>query len=148
MDRYENLFIVTAFSIQIALLIHFAIRKWNFNLALRWGWPIYALALPAVIVSLVLMIAGRPWHFWLAGLLYAAWAALGYTVDIARPVSWRSPIYPPVFVPYVLLYLAGLMFYWWPLGAIQRPLWLVYAVLFVISTVLNISSHGHQTSSA
>jgi hypothetical protein len=79
----------------------------------------------------------------LAGrVLYAAWAIFGYVVDIARPAGWRSPILWPVFIPYVLLYfLSSLMFYWWPLGNIQRPLWFVYAVLFGISTILNISSH-------
>ena len=77
----------------------------------------------------------------LAGFLYAAWAILGYVVDIARPVAWRSPILWPVFVPYVLLYLSSLRFYWWPLALISRPLWFVYAALFIISTILNITSH-------
>lgn len=142
MDRYDRLFVFTSFFIQIALLVYFAIRKWDFDLAMGWGWSIYALALPAVIVSLVLLIAGKPWYLWLAGFLYAAWAVFGYVVDIAHPVAWRSPVNLSVLVPYVLLYMAGLMFYWWPLGAIRRPLWFIYVVLFVISTVLNISSHA------
>jgi hypothetical protein len=33
------------------------------------------------------------------------------------------------------------MFYWWPLALISRPLWYIYAVLFIVSTVLNVSSH-------
>ena len=142
MDRYEKLFVFTAFFVQIALLVYFAIRKWNFDLAMQWGWPIYALALPAVIVSLVLLVAGKPWYLWSAGFLYAAWAVFGYVVDIAHPIAWRSPGHLSVLIPYVLLYLAGLMFYWWPLGTIRRPLWFIYAVLFVISTLLNISSHA------
>ncbi|MCB9135504.1 MAG: hypothetical protein H6636_08760 [Anaerolineales bacterium] len=71
-----------------------------------------------------------------------AWAVFGYVVDIAHPVEWRSPIFWPVFLPYVLLYMATLMFYWWPLAIIQRPLWYVYAGLFLVSTYLNVSSHG------
>jgi hypothetical protein len=43
--------------------------------------------------------------------------------------------------PYVFLYLATVMFYWWPLGLLSRPLWIIYAVLFVIATILNITSH-------
>lgn len=141
LDRYDRLFVFVAFSIQIVLLAFFALRKWKFDTAMQFGWIVYALAVPAVIVSLVLLIAGKPWQFWLGGFLYALWAILGYVVDIARPVAWRAPILWPVFVPYVLLYLSSLMFYWWPLGNLQRPLWFIYGVLFAISTLLNVASH-------
>lgn len=140
-DRYDKLFVFNAFFIQIILLVFFALRRWKFDTAMKCGWIVYALSVPAVIVSLVLLIGGKPWYIWLSGFLYAVWAMLGYVVDIARPVAWRSPILWPVIIPYVLLYLSSLMFYWWPLGNIQRPLWFIYAVLFVISTILNISSH-------
>jgi hypothetical protein len=33
------------------------------------------------------------------------------------------------------------MFYWWPVAILSRPLWTVYAALFVASTLLNIFSH-------
>lgn len=78
---------------------------------------------------------------WLAGSLYGAWAVFGYLVDVARPLEWRSSILWPVFLTYVLLYISSLMFYWWPLATIQRPLWFGYAVPFLLSTVLNVSSH-------
>ena len=71
-----------------------------------------------------------------------AWAAFGFYVDIANPVEWRSPILVPVFAPYVALYLAATMFYWWPLGRIRRGLWFAYAVLFAIGTAFNLASHG------
>lgn len=141
LDRYDRLFVLVAFFIQIVLLVFFAFRKWKFDTAMQFCWIVYALAVPAVIVSLVTLIDKKPWYLWLAGFLYTVWAILGYVVDIARPVAWRSPILWPVFIPYVLLYLSSLMFYWWPLGSIQRPLWFIYGVLFAISTILNISSH-------
>lgn len=141
LDRYDSMFIFVSFLIQIILLIYFAFRKWNFETAMQFGWIVYALALPAFIVSLLLIFGSKPWYLWIAGFLYAAWAIFGYIVDIARPVVWRSPILWPVFIPYILLYLSSLMFYWWPLANIQRPLWFIYAVLFVISTILNITSH-------
>ncbi len=140
-DRLDRLFVFTAFLLQIVLLVFFANRKLDFDLAVKWGWIVYALAVPAVIVSLVLLVGGKPWYLWLAGFLYAAWAILGYIVDVASPVEWRSPILWPVLIPYVILFISSQMFYWWPLGNIQRPLWFIYAVLFVISTILNISSH-------
>ena len=141
LDRFDNLFVVTAFFIQIVLLIFFALRKWMFDTAMQVGWIVYALAVPALIISVLLLMNGKSWYFWLGGFLYTAWAILGYIVDVARPVAWRSPVYWPVFIPYVLLYLSTMMFYWFPIGNIYRPLWFAYAVLFVISTILNISSH-------
>ena len=141
LDRFDNLFVVTAFFIQIVLLIFFALRKWMFDTAMQIGWIVYALAVPALIISVLLLMNGKSWYFWLGGFLYSAWAILGYIVDVARPVAWRSPVYWPVFIPYVLLYLSTMMFYWFPVGNVYRPLWFVYAVLFVISTILNISSH-------
>jgi hypothetical protein len=102
---------------------------------------VYALAIPVLVVSVVLLRAGRPWYEWVAGFVYTLWAAFGYLVDYASPVEWRSPILWPVFVPYVGLYLAAQMLYWWPLGRIDRRLWVAYAVLFVIGTALNLASH-------
>lgn len=142
MDKFQKLYVFSSFFIQIVLLLYFAIRKWNFDLALRWGWVIYALAVPALILTILLMRGRTSWFFWISGFLYLAWAVFGYVVDIAHPVEWRSPIFWPVFLPYVLLYMATLMFYWWPLAIIQRPLWYVYAGLFLVSTYLNVSSHG------
>ncbi len=57
-------------------------------------------------------------------------------------ISWRSPIVWPVFIPYVFVYLASLMFYWIPLGNIRRELLYIYAVLFIINSFLNITSHA------
>ena len=141
MNRTDRLFVFAAFLIQVVLVIFFALRTWTLTAALRLGWIVYALAIPALAVSIHLMRAGRPWFVWLAGFLYGAWAVFGYLVDVARPLEWRSPILWPVFLPYVLLYLSSLMFYWWPLATIRNPLWCVYAVLFLVSTVLNVSSH-------
>ena len=121
-ERYDKLFVYTSFFIQIVVSVYFALRKWRFDTAMRFGWVIYALAIPAVIISLILLINDRSWLLWLAGFLYGAWAIFGYVVDIACPVAWRSPILWPVFLPYVLLYFMCLMFYWWPLANIQRPL--------------------------
>ena len=136
------LYVVAAFGIEISLVVFFALRMWAFDTALQVGWIVYALAIPALAVSAVLIRAGRPASFWLAGVFYAAWAVFGYLVDVANPIDWRSPILWQVLLPYVALYLAAQMLYWWPLGRIDRRLWLAFAVLFVISTVLNIASHG------
>jgi hypothetical protein len=142
LDRFDNLFVITAFFIQIVLLIFFALRKWMIDTAMQVGWIVYALAVPALIISVLLLMNGKSWYFWLGGFLYTAWAILGYIVDVARPVAWRSPVYWPVFIPYVLLYLSSMMFYWFPVGNVYRPLWFVYAVLLVISTILNSTSHA------
>ena len=140
--KLDALYVVWAFFFQIALIVHFAVRKRYFETyTLKFGWIVYALCIPAVIVSLILLLAGRPWYFWLGGFLCLLFAAFGYYTDYIRQIPWRSPIVPGIMVPYITLYLATIMFYWWPLMRINRTLWGVYAGLYVISTILNITSH-------
>jgi hypothetical protein len=141
MDKYDRIFVITAFGIQLVLLIYFILRKANFDFALRWGWIVYALTIPALVVSVLMLRSGKSISFWLGGLLLTAWGLFGYIIDIAKPISWRSPPYLPVFIPYVLLYLSAQLFYWFPVGMIQRGFWYFYAVLFVASTYFNITSH-------
>lgn len=141
------LFVVAAFLFQIVLIIHFALRKWRFHIATRYGWIVYALCIPAAVVSVLLLLGGKPWSLWAAGFIYLIWATLGYAVEYVRRIEWRNPIRWPVFGPYVVLYLATVMFYWFPLALIYKPLWYTYAVLFIISTILNVTSHkGPQES--
>lgn len=147
-DALASTFVVFAFVVQLALIAHFALRKWAFAAAMRFGPLIYGLALPAVIVSVVLWAGGKPWYFWLAGFIYAAWAIYGYTIEYVFHINWRSPIRWSVFIPYVALYLASIMFYWWPLATIDRTLWYVYAALFVASTYLNATSHSGNVAPA
>lgn len=141
LDIYETLFVGTAFLFQVILIIHFAIRKWRFQSAMRYGSIVYALSLPALALSFLLMLSGKPWSLWLGGFLYFFWAVFGYVVEYQLDIQWRSPIRWPIFGPYIFLYLATIMFYWFPLANIQKPLFYVYAVLYVISTILNLSSH-------
>jgi hypothetical protein len=141
-DRYDRLFVITSFAIQIVLLVHFVLRKYDFPAAMKYGWIVYALAIPAVIVSIVLISGHKPWYLWVAGFLYAAWALFGYLVDLQLHLQWRSPAVWSILIPYVLLYLASIMFYWWPLGRIDRGLWLAYTGLFALSTYFNFASHG------
>jgi len=75
------------------------------------------------------------------GFIFLVYAAYGYWVDYLRQIPWRNPLRLSIVFPYVFLYLATVMFYWWPLALLSRALWGVFAVLFVIGTVLNIMSH-------
>ena len=78
---------------------------------------------------------------WLGGFLYLIWAIFGYTVEYRRKIEWRNPINGSILGPYLVLYMATIMFYWFPLALIWKPLWYYYAVLFVASTLLNLISH-------
>ena len=142
MDKLDRFFIFWGFLVQILLIIHFAVRKPFFeSYTVRYGWIIYALSIPAVIISLVMLRGGKSWAFWLGGFLFLVYAAFGYWVDFVAKIQWRKPLVPSVMFPYVTLYLAAVMFYWWPVGILSRPLWFIYGALFVIATVLNITSH-------
>lgn len=138
---YEKLFVSCAFIFQAILIIHFSLRKWRFPLAIRYGPIVYALGIPAAAISMILLIGGMPWSLWMAGFIYLTWGIYGYWVEYIRKIEWRNPIRWAFFGPYVTLYLATVMFYWWPLALIYKPLWYLYAVLFLLSTGLNITSH-------
>lgn len=147
LDNLEVLFVVWAFLFQLVLIAHFSLRKWNFSIIVKWGWVVYVLGAPAVIVSILLLLGGKPWSLWAGGFIHLVWSVYGYTVEYVRKVHWRNPIRWQVLGPYMFLYFATIMFYWWPLGLLLRPLWYVYAVLFVVSTFLNLTSHkGPQES--
>jgi hypothetical protein len=140
-DILETWFVLSAFLFQIILIFHFAMRKWHFDLAIRYGRIVYAISIPAAALSMIILLGGKPWSLWLSGFVYLIWAIYGYTVEYVRRLEWRSPALWSVLGPYVLLYLATVMLYWWPLALIYKPLWYVYTVLFIISTYLNLTSH-------
>ena len=141
-DSLDTLFIVWAFFIQVILIVHFAIRKRFFeSYTMKYGWLVYALCFPAVALSLAMLLGGKTWSFWVGGFLFLLFSFYGYRIDFVKQINWRKPIRKDIMFPYVTLYLATIMFYWWPLGILSQPLWYAYAVLFVISTVLNLTSH-------
>src|SRR5574340_1191356 len=141
LDIYDKLFIGFAFFLQTILIIHFALRRRRFDLTLRYGWIVYAVSIPAAVLSIVFILRGKSWELWTAGFLYLIWAIFGYTVEFVKKIAWRSPFLKSVGFPYVFLYLATIMFYWWPLGNLFKPLWHGYGVLFLASTILNVTSH-------
>ena len=141
-DNLDTLFVVWAFLFQIVLIVHFALRKRFFeSYTLKFGWIVYALCIPAVVISIILLLGGKSWSFWLGGFLFLIYAAYGYWVDYVKGIQWRNPLQLSIMFPYVLLYLSTVMFYWWPLGLLSRPLWVAFGILFVIGTILNITSH-------
>jgi hypothetical protein len=142
LDNLDKLFIVWAFFFQIVLIVHFALRKPFFeSYTVKYGWIVYALCIPAVIISLLLLRGGKSWSFWLGGFLFLLYAAYGIWIDYVLKIQFRNPLRLSVAIPYVFLYLSTVMFYWWPLGLLSRPLWFAYAILFVVATFLNITSH-------
>lgn len=142
LDNLDRLFVVWAFLFQIILIVHYAVRKPFFeNYTLKYGWIVYALCIPAVIISIVLWRGGKDWTMWLGGFLFLVSAVFGYYADYVGQIQFRNPFNPMVGIPYVLIYLATVMFYWWPLWPMSRPLWFIYAILYVIATILNIKSH-------
>lgn len=142
LNPLDLLFVLWAFLYQTILIIHFAVRKRFFeSYTLKYGWLVYALCIPGVIISIILLLGGMSWSFWLGGILLMIFSLYGYYVDYINKVEWRKPIKKSIFFPYVFWYLATIMFYWWPLALISKPLWYVYTVLYVVATVLNIRSH-------
>jgi hypothetical protein len=143
----NSIYIIVAVLFQVVLIVHFALRKWHFATAIRYGRPVYALSIPAAGICVILLLGGISWSFWLGGFIYLAWAMYGYINEYIRGVQWRTPIHWPIFGPYIGFYLATVMLYWWPLALIYKPLWYAYGILFLTSTYLNVTSHhpkGHE----
>ena len=142
LDFLDTLFIAWAFFYILVLIFHFALRKRFYqSYTLKFGWIVYALGIPAAVISLFLMLNGKSWYLWLGGFLCLLYSAFGYWVDYVKKIPWRKPLVTGILVPYITLYLATLMFYWWPLYRLSMPLWIVYTVLYIIAMVVNIRSH-------
>lgn len=147
-SELNTLFVITAFVVQGVLLGFFALRKWRFAAAIRFGWIVYALGIPAMVVSGILMTGGMAWSFWVGGFLYIIWAFFGWWVEYVQCINWRQPMCLPICLGYIFFYLAMLMFYWFPLALIWKPLWYLFGVLFVLSTWMNITSHQPKKATA
>lgn len=141
LDKYDRLYIGWSFLFQVALILVFSVRKFDLDYVYRYGWIFYALSIPAVIVSITLLRGGKTTSFWFAGFVFLVWAIFGFIIEYTLGIKWRNPVSWPILIPYVILYLTTVMFYWWPVGLLSRPLWYLYAALFALSTYLNLTSH-------
>ena len=72
------LLVAFAFLIQIALLLNFSARRWSPSLERRYGWLVYALGLPALILGGVFLIEHEPWNVSSSPLMFAGWSGFGY----------------------------------------------------------------------
>jgi len=84
----------TAVAIEALLAAFFWFRLTPFDAALEVVWLIRALAVPALIISALMVTWDRPGYLWTAGVVYAVWARVGFWVEVAGPVEWRTPIEP------------------------------------------------------
>lgn len=140
----QILFVAFAFISQALLISNFAAYKWKPDVQKKWGWLVYAFGWLALPLGILFLASRQPWYYWLACGLFAAWAIFGYVVDILRPINWRDPVRWQIFVPYLSLYISAQFAFWIPLWFIWPGYWIVYAVLYTISTMLNISNHSRS----
>ena len=147
MDTSELLqafYVSFAFSVQTLLIINFAARNWKPTIEKTYGWIIYALGAPSVILGAMTLVADQPWFFVAPPLLYFAWAILGYYVDLWRPVAWRNPPRWSIFVPYVGLFTASLILFWISMWYVGTIYWIAFGAMYVVHTVLNTYSHRRK----
>jgi hypothetical protein len=134
-------FVAFAFISQALLIFNFVTLKWKPAIQQKYGWIVYAAGLIAFLLGILFWVNKQAWYFWLAFALFTTWALFGYIIDILRPVNWREPIRWQIFIPYVILYIFAQFAFWIPLWFIGLEYWIIYAVLYTISTALNISTH-------
>ena len=149
-DSQLAVFAVFAITSQAILLSFFMCRRWRRDLADRYGWIAYAFGVLGLAVGIWLFIVGAPWQLFVGPILYAIWAAYGAWADLFRRIEWRpsiesvverQPVRWSVLGPYITLYFAAQMFLWWPLWDRWQIGWMIYLVLFVANTGLNIAGH-------
>jgi hypothetical protein len=137
----EVAFAVFGIATQALLLGFFAARRWSPLLAGRFGWIVYAASALGLPLGAWLVIDGQSWRLVTGPLLMGLWALFGAFVDLWRPREWRRAPVWRVLGPYLALYLPAQMFLWWPLRTIEPAAWVVFTLLFVPSTILNILGH-------
>ena len=69
LDKLDTLYVGWSFFFHMALIALFAVRKVNLEAILKHGWILYALSIPAVVVSVLILRAGSRSRFGLPGLL-------------------------------------------------------------------------------
>lgn len=147
-DLLLALYVSFAFLVQALLIINFAARNWRPAIEQTYGWIIYGLGAPSVVLGAFMLVEDQPWFFVLPPFLYFVWAIFGYVVDLWRPVSWRMPPRWSIFVPYVGLFAASLLVFWGSMWSIGTIYWIAFGVMYVIHTTLNIYSHRRKSPSA
>ena len=76
LDKLDTLFDIWAFFLHIVLIVHFALREPFFeSYTIKFDWIVYALCVPAVVLSFILLLGGKSWSFWLGGFLFIFWSA-------------------------------------------------------------------------
>ena len=61
-DNLDKLFVIWAFLFQIVLIVHFTLRKSLFeSYTMKFGWIVYALCIPALVISIILLHSGKSW---------------------------------------------------------------------------------------
>lgn len=140
-DRLLIAYVAFGIAIQVLLTLNFAARNWRPELERSYGWIIYASGLISLALGVLMWIDARPWYFIAGPLLFSVWSALGFWVDIWRPVAWRSPPRWNVFGPYVGVYVASLLLYWGSMWTVGSSYWIAFGALYALHTALNIYSH-------
>ncbi len=150
MDQQVVAFATFAISSQVVLIAFFAARRWFRSYAQRYGWIAYGYGGLGLAVGVWEYAAGGSWRLFVGPALFAVWAAYGAWVDLRRGISWRptvaglaakEPIRWDVLGPYLTLYFVAQMFMWWPLWDYWRPGWVLYLILFLVNTALNLAGH-------
>jgi len=147
-ELVETFYVAFAFLVQALLIFNFTARNWKPEIERGYGWIIYALGAPSVILGALMYVNDQPWIFVVPPLLYFIWAIFGYFVDLWRPIAWRNPPRWSIFVPYVGLFAASLILFWVSMWYVGLIYWIAFGVMYAAETILNIYSHRRMKPSA
>ena len=147
MSTAEPVFIAFGLTSQALLLLFFAARRWWPRRAGVLGLAAYGFGVIGLPIAIALAADGQAGTLWVGPLLMAVWSLFGATVDIWRPRPWRGPpVDWRILGPYVAVYFLAQMFMWWPLWNLARGAWVLFLVLFIANTALNLEGHRRPGS--
>ncbi len=143
-ELLQAVYVAFAFLVQALLTFNFTARNWKPEIERTYGWIIYALGVPSLLLGILMLVDNQPWFFVVPPFLYSAWALLGYRVDIWRPVAWRNPPRWSIFVSYVGLFVSSLLLFWGSMWYVGTIYWIAFGVMYALHTFLNIYSHRRK----
>jgi hypothetical protein len=101
------------------------------------GYGIFVLAVPAALALAAFVVSRSGALHWMGPAVFLAFASLMAVVDYIRPVEFRTPKYPPLLIPFLLLFFGAILLMGLPMYKMNRRLWFVTVAttLFLLASM-------------
>ena len=84
-ELLQALCVAFAFLLQALLTFNFTARNWKPEIEGTYGWIIYALGVPSLILGILMLVDNQRWFFVVPSFLYSVWAR-----EEVNQYTWQS----------------------------------------------------------